>query len=85
MGLSNMAKEGTTGKLRGKALSYKGFNAGLPDRWEQTGQPWKNRPVSLKAPSELKAYVIVITFQPCGFGDFSSGRASLWWILLAMN
>lgn len=70
---------------REKALNYKGFSAGFRKMWEQRGQ-LENGHVSLKAPSESKAYVIMTPFQHCGFGDFSSEElASSWWVLFTMN
>lgn len=73
LGLSNIAiKYKTTGKEREKPLSNKGFSGGLPDWWDHRGQLWENDHASLKAPSELKAYVIMTTFQHCGFNGFSS-------------
>lgn len=60
--------------------------AASTEKWGHGGQPWKISHVSCKAPSELKAYVIMTTFQHCGFGfGFFQWGASLWWVLLATN
>lgn len=39
---------------------------------KEANQPWTSRHVSCKTPAELKAYVIMTTFQHVGLVIFSS-------------
>ena len=58
---------------------------GSQDRWEQTGQPWKNRPLFPQHSIGIESTCDNDHFSALRFADFSSGGASSWWSLWAMN